>query len=73
MEELIKSIYSSPEDWSIDLNTFDHSGGFKLWIAGGYSFCAPYKSGMNMTFFQKIRIWRAYKWWCANAPLSKVK
>ena len=73
MEELIQSIYDTPEDWEIKTHTFNHQGGFHLWIANGFSYCRPYESGMSMSMSQKWRIWKAYKYWCTNAPLSFVK
>jgi len=73
MDELISSIYSDPGDWSISEHVFTHSSGFKLWIANGLGCCRPYESGMYMGFLQKFRIWKAYKWWCRNAPLTQVK
>ncbi len=72
MEELIKSIYDTPENWSIKQHTFNHSGGFSLWIANGLMSCSPHESGLNMTFSQKWRIWIAYKWWSTNAPLKST-
>ena len=73
MEELIQSIYDNPENWTISRHTFNHKGGFKLWIPNGLMCCRPYESGMNMSYSQKWRIWIAYKWWCSSAPLASVK
>jgi len=73
MEELIQSIYDSPESWKINQHTFEHESGFKLWIPNGFSCCRPYESGMSMNFSQKWRIWKAYKSWCTHAPLSAVR
>ncbi|BAQ84253.1 hypothetical protein [uncultured Mediterranean phage uvMED] len=73
MEDLIKSIYKNPEDWRLDIFTFNHKKGFELWVANGFFFAAPYESGMHISFIQKIRIWRAYKWWCKHAPVDKAR
>lgn len=74
MEELIQSIYDSPEDWEIGQHTFSHKHcGFKLWIANGPSNCKPYESGMNINRSQKKRIWKAYTVWCTDAPLIFVR
>lgn len=73
MEELISSIYTNPGDWEITKYTFNHKNGFKLWIANGFIFCNPDSSGMVISFRQKRKIWRAFKWWCANAHLESVR
>jgi len=73
MEQLIKSIYDRPMDWKITRHTFSHSGGFRLWVANGFLCARAHESGMSMTFKQKWKIWKAYKWWCSNAPIECVK
>ncbi len=72
MEELIKSVRNNPESWSITQFCFVHSCGFKFWIRGGFISCGPHESGMHMTFMQHCRMWRAYRWWCHQAPIEKV-
>lgn len=72
MEKIILSIYSNPDEWNVDKFTFNHKGGLKIWIANGFWFCKPYSCAMNITFMQKARLWKAFKWWCANAPIKKV-
>ena len=73
MEELIQSIYNNPEDWTAREYAFTHKSGFEFWVANGFFFMSPYGSGGRLNFLQQIRAWRAYKWWCANAPISAFK
>jgi hypothetical protein len=73
MEELIQSIYDNPEQWKINRHTFDHSGGFSLWVSNGFIFMSPHSSAIKMNWSQKWRINKAYKWWCCNAPLASVR
>jgi len=73
MDEIIESIYESPDDWEISQFTFNHKGGFSLWVSDGFIFAEPYQSGMHINFSQKLKIWKAYKWWCKNAPIACVR
>ncbi len=65
---LIESIYKEPDKWKPDENYFRHENGAKLWIDGGMFFCEPF--GCKFGLVNKWRAWRAYKWWCRNAPVE---
>ena len=71
MKELIQSVYNSPKDWKVNAHTFVYKDRFQMWTANGFSSFRPYQSSVNVTFIQKLRMWKAFKWWCVNAPLEK--
>ena len=65
---LIESIYKKPEDWTPSEYTFNHKSGANLWIKSGCMFCQPL--GGSFSLINKIRAWRAFRWWCKNAPVE---
>ena len=72
MDELIASIYLSPEDWKLDCNTFSR-GRDHIWISNGWFFVAPYCSpALPFNMVTKWKFWKAYKWWCKNRPLPEI-
>ena len=66
---LIESIYSEPEKWIVSEYTLTHQSGAQLWISNGRAFCRPYPGG-SYGMLDKIRAWRAYRWWTSNAPVE---
>lgn len=74
MEELIDSVYNNPEDWTISRFEFQHKpSGFTVWTNLGFLGCNVTSSSLRMNYSQKWRIWKAFKWWCSNAPITAVK
>lgn len=73
MEEIIQSIYDDPQYWEITSHRFVYKKSFNFWVANGFIGFAPYESGMHMTFGQKVRAWKAFKWWCKQAPIEAVR
>ena len=68
MDEIIESIYSYPDEWELHEFTF-RRGRLHFWIANGRGGLEPYRSkNVHMSFMDKWRFWRAFKWWCKNAP-----
>ncbi len=72
MEAIINSIYNNPEDWKSTNHAFRHKSGFAIWTANGFFHIKPYGNSVAMTFLQKIRLWRAFKWWSKNAPIEAI-
>ena len=72
MNELLQSVYNQPESWDCDKFHF-RRGHFSIWIANGATFCAPEGKGRaSFTLLDRWRWWRAYRWWCKNAPAAKL-
>ena len=65
---LIDSIYSNPQDWRTGEHYFIHKAGAKLWISNGIFYCEP--AGGKFDLLTKWRAWRAFRWWCVNAPVE---
>ena len=72
MEDIINNIYKNPEDWTVNEHTFKHKSSLQIWTAGGFLSVHICQKSVYITFLQKIRIWRAFKWWSKNAPLSTI-
>lgn len=72
MEEIIQSIYASPESWTLDEHHFTH-GDIKIWIANGRGALA-FRSGpaLPMSWGQRRKLWKAFQWWCDKAPLGEI-
>jgi len=68
---LIESIYEEPEKWRAHQHHMTHESGAMLWTSNGASFCQPYPSG-GYGFFMKLKAWKAFKWWVANAPVESL-
>lgn len=65
---IIDSIYNNPEQWHITEYYFYHDKGFKFWIGNGFTFFKP-QSG-TFGFWDKLKAWKAYKWWMKNVPVD---
>lgn len=72
MDELLQSVYDNPELWSTDKFHFNR-GKFTLWIANGATCCKPTSISDHVFSYQDKRTWwKAYRWWCKNAPATKL-
>ena len=65
---IIESIYNESEKWKPTERYFIHDSGAALWIANGFFFCNPENGSFSL--LNKWRAWRAYRWWCINAPVE---
>ena len=73
MDELLQSVYDNPELWRSDDHCF-RRGRFALWVYGGRMCCRPSigVSSEIFTVLDRRRWWKAYKWWCKNAPAAQL-
>ena len=62
---IIESIYIHPENWTNSIFTFTHKDGTEIWVANGVFFYNLYPEGA-WGILQKIKFYKAYKWWCEN-------
>lgn len=71
MEELIASIYSNPEDWSVGYGGFNH-------VPSDLEFCVDLGgtrcryNDLHISLWQAYRLRKAFRWWCKNAPLEQL-
>ncbi len=71
MDELIQSIYDDPKSWNVSDCTFS-KGRFHIIMTGPAFMLTSHTVGVHMTYKQKRALKKAFKWWCKNAPDSKV-
>ena len=67
---VIESIYNEPEKWRQGEYTFKHEGGAEIWTSKIPIFNTNMYPEVQMSFFKKIQLWRAIRWWANNAPLA---
>tara|TARA_R110002020_G_C15914354_1_gene742245 strand:- start:27 stop:263 length:237 start_codon:yes stop_codon:yes gene_type:complete len=65
---LIDSVYKEPEKWRSTEYSFVHDSGASVWVANGVFFCQPENGSFSL--LTKIRMHRAFRWWCKNAPVE---
>lgn len=73
MDELIDSIKNDPGNWKaahLIIDSFVFNNKITVWYPGNYLFV--HIDGYNLSFFQKIKLVRNYRWWCKHAPLSAI-
>ena len=67
MNEIINSIYSNPEDWHMGAYQFVHKDGIMIWANLGF-LGLELNNALKISFMERIRLWRAIRWWGKNAP-----
>ena len=65
-----ESIRNEPEKWVLREHCFIHVSGVRLWVANGQDFLQIHPKSSCFGYFYRRRIWKAFKWWCNNAPLE---
>ena len=72
MEELISSIYSNPQDWSVSYGGFRHvPTDLEFAIDLGNTRCRY--SDFYVSLWQAHRLRKAFRWWCTNVPLEQLQ
>lgn len=71
MDSIIASIYGSPEKWRANEFHFMHETGVSFWIGNGFIFFVP-ENGIACGLIDKFRAYKAYRWWCKNAPIEAL-
>ena len=66
---IFNSIRNNPEEWGHGEFEFKHRSGLNVWTANGFLYCQP--KGMSFSLWNKVKLWRAYRWWCINRPIKE--
>lgn len=67
--KISESIRNNPEEWTIDRYHFRHKDGVVIWIANGFNHF-QLESGGDFTRAERRKVYKAYRWWMANAPME---
>lgn len=72
MDELLQSIYDEPDKWTLDRHLF-RRGAIQIWICNGMLSVKTYEGPhLPFTMRDRRRFWRAFRWWCKNAPAEQL-
>ncbi len=63
------SLYNEPEKWKQMKYTLKHDNGAEIWTTGGFLNINMHPA-INLNWYSKFKLWRAYRWWSNNAPLK---
>lgn len=65
-QQICQSIYKNPSDWCADEPVFFHEkSGIRIFVDPYFFMCGPtpYSVSFNLSFFGKISVMRAFRWW----------
>ena len=71
MDELIRSIYDTPGDWTCGEFIFKHRSGVKIWHGNGLLTFQITNTG-RFNLFQRVRAYVAFRWWLKHAPIENI-
>ncbi len=67
--KVTNSLYNEPEKWRQTSATLKHVDGAEIWTSGGFIFINMHPA-INLNWYSKFKLWRAYRWWSNNAPID---
>jgi len=72
---IAKSIRTEPEKWRLSRGGYRlvHDDGAELWVGNGLFFCGPNNAEDGYRLIDKWKTWRAFQWWCRNAPMGAMR
>jgi len=74
VKEICTSLREHPEDWTLNKHRIKHiETHVALWVASGRCFVVlNHPCKIKFSIWNKIRIWRAFKYWCKNTTLARI-
>lgn len=69
-DKIWNSVKEEPEKWKVGRFTWDNKEvGLSFWVCNGRISFRSYEKEIRLSFLEKNKIWKAYKYWCKYYPI----